>query len=298
MPRSVALTKRPRAARSRAGVHAPSKARGAALRPPKSAARPRPGSLVPASILLGASLILLTVGGYLWLDHTLPSSQEIAMAASGPIGDTAMMRTRVQEALAKKRALKLRQSWVELPQIAPQAVAALIASEDARFFEHGGIDYREIHAALRADLQQGKLARGASTLTQQVAKNLWLSEDKSLLRKAKELVLSNRLEAALEKERILAIYLNIAEWGDGVFGIEAAARAHLRKSASELDLAESAALVAMLPSPRKLSPRERPADLHRRALRVLARMESEGFARTADVESAREKLSRWLGRAE
>ncbi len=245
------------------------------------------------SVLLALCGIALAIAAWLW--SVLPSQVELDALARQPVTSSALMEGRVAQAKEKGRKLQLDQRWVELDQIAPELVSAVIASEDARFFEHEGLDFRQIHAALRADIETGKL-RGASTLTQQVVKNLYLSEKRSLLRKVEEALLAARIESALGKRRILTLYVNIAEWGDGIFGVEAAARRHLRKPAAELELFEAAALVAMLPSPKRLAPDRRPAELHRRALRVLKRMQDERMISEAEVEAAKTSLQRWLGR--
>ncbi|MFN7131202.1 MAG: monofunctional biosynthetic peptidoglycan transglycosylase [Myxococcales bacterium] len=234
------------------------------------------------------------VGAVLYL--RLPSEAAMAETLRAPVRETAVMRARAAEALDKGRRFQPRQKWVELEHVSPELVSAVLASEDARFFAHDGLDLLQIHAALRTDLAAGRSPRGASTLTQQVVKNLYLSEERSLLRKAEEALLAHRLEGALTKKRILTLYLNIAEWGDGVFGVEAAAEHHLGKRAQQVGLAEAAALAAMLPSPRRLAPDQRPAELHRRALRVLRRMHEEGMISRAQEAAAKVELERWLGK--
>ncbi|MGI5865132.1 MAG: monofunctional biosynthetic peptidoglycan transglycosylase [Myxococcales bacterium] len=237
------------------------------------------------------ALALAAWAGYeVW---TLPSGEELRALESKTPAETALMRARKNEALEEGRPARFARRVVRSSQIAPVVLAALVASEDARFFEHQGFDLRQVHAAVRASVFEGKRLRGASTLTQQLAKNLYLSESRSVLRKLKELWIAWRMEQTLSKRRILELYLNVVEWGDGVFGVEAAAWAHLGKSASQVDLAEAAALVAMLPNPRRIGPRN-PRVLYRRALHVLERIENERLARPADIERARERLAAWL----
>jgi monofunctional biosynthetic peptidoglycan transglycosylase len=146
------------------------------------------------------------------------------------------------------------------------------------------VDTKELENALEDAVRKGKLGRGASTITQQLAKNLWLSTDRSLLRKAKELVLAHRLETELPKNRILALYLNVVEWGNGVYGIEAAAREHFGISASQLSPAQGALLAAMLPAPRKRSLTSGSAALKKRAHWVIEQMEA---VRRIDASQAR-----------
>lgn len=158
---------------------------------------------------------------------------------------------------------------VDRRQIASSLRRAVIASEDDRFYLHYGIDFVEIEKALEKRERGGKL-RGASTLTQQVAKNLFLWNGRSFIRKGMEAYLALLLELCLTKERILDLYLNLAEWGPNQFGIEAAARHHFRKSAAKLTTEESARLAAILPSPRRWSPHGSIAS--RRAATILERM--------------------------
>lgn len=159
--------------------------------------------------------------------------------------------------------------------IAPSLRRAVIASEDQRFYLHFGIDTIELRQALERRRRGGKL-RGASTLTQQVAKNLFLWNGRSYIRKGLEVYLTLWLELLLSKDRILDLYLNLAEWGTGTYGAEAAAQLHFRKHASALTREESARLAAILPSPRRWSPRGPIASS--RASAILSRMQ-EAVAR-------------------
>lgn len=142
-------------------------------------------------------------------------------------------------------------SWVSLTEISKAAIGAVVVSEDGVFYRHHGYDSNQIRQAVKESWEEGHLSRGASTITQQVVKNVFLERDKNLWRKLKELWLATRLEDAVGKRRILEIYLNVAEWGEGVFGISAAARAYFGKSASELTAKEGAFLAMLLPSPKR-----------------------------------------------
>lgn len=208
---------------------------------------------------------------------------------------TALMAQRAEEAREAGRKPRVRQAWVSLGTVAPHAVAALLLSEDARFYQHGGVDWVEVENALEQSMREARLGRGASTLTQQLAKNLYLSTDRSLLRKAKELLLARRLEAALSKQRILALYVNVVEWGDGVYGIEAAARAHFATSARNLSVAQAAMLVGMLPAPRRWLPSQRPEALRTRAGILIGRLEREGHLTPAQAAEAQAELLRFYG---
>ncbi len=149
-------------------------------------------------------------------------------------------------------------------------------AEDAAFFGHGGFDWREIRGAAEQNLKAGRTVRGASTITQQLAKNLYLGTERTYGRKLREAVLALKLERALSKRRILALYLNAVEWGPGIFGAEAAARHWFGLPASALDAAQAAALAAMLPAPRRAKLAPAPPWLARRARKVLGLMRQAG----------------------
>lgn len=160
-----------------------------------------------------------------------------------------------------------RYEFVPLDRISPHLSQAVIASEDARFYEHHGLDWTEIGHAVEEKLEDGRL-RGASTITQQLARNLFLTTNRSILRKAAEVPLALLLELLLPKRRILELYLNVVEWGPGVFGAEAAAEYHYGVAARALSREQAARLAAILPSPR----RRRPREMNAAARRILDRM--------------------------
>ncbi len=167
---------------------------------------------------------------------------------------TAYMEFREMEAQKKGRRLKIHQTWVPLSSVSPYLVKAVLISEDDKFWKHEGFDYEAIERAVKKDVKTGKFRSGGSTLTQQLARNLYLSPAKSLSRKGREAIITWRMERALSKRRILELYLNVVEWGDGIFGAEAASRYHYGKPALELTAEESARLASILPNPRKYSP--------------------------------------------
>lgn len=144
--------------------------------------------------------------------------------------------------------------WMPLSKISPHLQGAVIVAEDASFFQHEGFDWEGIKTAAVKDLEAGSFKKGGSTITQQLAKNLYLSTDKTVLRKAKEALITRELEHRLTKKRILELYLNVAEWGRGIYGAEAAARHHFGKSALELAPEEAALLAAILPAPSHYDP--------------------------------------------
>lgn len=175
---------------------------------------------------------------------------------------TSMMRYRIKEKEGK--ALKINQKWVPLSQISPNLIKAVIISEDAKFWTHNGFDIEGIKYAIKVNLKKGKFVRGGSTISQQVAKNLFLSPRKSILRKLYEGILTVEIETFLSKKRILEIYLNIVEWGEGIFGAEAASLYYFKKHASSLTVEEALRLAAILPNPRKYSPLKSSSFLERR----------------------------------
>jgi monofunctional glycosyltransferase len=209
---------------------------------------------------------------------------------------TALIRMRDAAAQSQGKKPRHRQYWVSLGSIAPRAVDAVIASEDASFFIHHGVDIDELKKALDQAWEKGSLGRGASTITQQLAKNLWLSGDRSLLRKVKELVLARHLENALPKKRILELYLNVVEWGNGVYGIEAGSREHFGISASQLSVGQGAVLAAMLPSPRRWTPERHSGALRKRALWIVDRLEMAKRISADEADVARSDVERMLAK--
>lgn len=186
-----------------------------------------------------------------------------------PFTTTVILRRSVQRLFDGKRPVYPRRDVVSHDEISNNLRRAVLASEDDRFYLHSGFDFEEIENALER-AKRGRRLRGASTITQQVAKNLFLWEGRSYVRKGLEAWFTVVLELCLSKDRILDLYLNLAEWGDGVFGAEMAARTHFRKAAKSLSRDEAARLAAVLPSPRKWSPKGSIAS--RRAAGIIERM--------------------------
>jgi len=172
----------------------------------------------------------------------------------------------------KKTEAKLRHQWVSYPSISVSAKRAVIAAEDSTFAYHDGVDWEAIEKAARENLRKGTVKRGGSTITMQLAKNLYLSSERSYIRKAQEFVLASMLELLVDKRRILEIYLNVAEWGIGVFGIEAAARHYYGVSAAELDDAQAAWLASILPAPRRYDRNRESEWIQEKALVIQERM--------------------------
>jgi len=167
---------------------------------------------------------------------------------------TAFMEYRENQWKEKGRKINIHQIWVPLSNISPYLIKAVLIAEDDKFWGHEGFDYEAIRKAIETDLKARRLKFGGSTVSQQLARNLYLSPERSLLRKMGEALITWRMEKVLSKKRILELYLNVVEWGEGIFGIEAAARHYYGKPSSELNPFEATRLAAVLPSPKRYNP--------------------------------------------
>jgi len=252
-------------------------------------AHPRPSPRRGRSILLGlvfvASLPVLA-----WLLHPWPIMLRWVNPAT-----TAYVDHRTAQASERGESFELQWSWIPLDSVTPALVRAVLVAEDDRFHEHRGVDWNALaeevryageipprlrsesdRAALRASLEYLREhrddVRGRSTLTQQLARNLYLSPDRAFVRKGQELILARRLEFFLSKERILELYLNVAELGPGIFGVESAAQAYFDRSAANLSREQAAALAATLPHPLSSNPAQNPARMQWRQGLILGRM--------------------------
>ena len=228
-------------------------------------------------------LFLILVGAVgVWIAYELLTFPNISKLRTENPTTTSMIEYRISEAKAEGREPRKYMIWMPIEQISPHLQRAVLAGEDSRFFEHNGFDWEAIQKAWDEAVKEGEreareeceadaktklerkdctpseddwippmpsFKRGASTLTQQLAKNLYLSEDRNFLRKGREAIYTYFLERSLSKKRILELYLNVIEWGDGVYGAEAASRTYFNKSASNLTRDEAAFLAAMIPSP-------------------------------------------------
>ena len=192
-------------------------------------------------------------------------------------GETAFMREQAATAKNEKRQFYKMQYWISLRSIPQDAINAVIISEDGTFWSHHGFDWFEFRESIERNFEEGRAVRGASTITQQLVKNLYLSSSKNPLRKIKEWILTWYMEQQLGKSRILEIYFNVIEWGDGVYGIEAASRYYFDKSASSLNREECARLAAIIPSPRKHRADVDSKYVLRRSKLILERMEARGM---------------------
>lgn len=194
-----------------------------------------------AAVCLFAGYFLLTLPNVEFLKKQDPET-------------TALIEQRKAEAKKKKQKLKIRQKWVKFDDIPQLLKDTIRVSEDIDFYHHNGIDYYELKEAIKRNLKEGKKARGGSTITQQLAKNLFLSTKKSYYRKLKEFFIAKKLEEHLSKNRIFHIYLNIIELGPGIFGVEAASEYYFGKSVGSLNLEEILRLAAVLPKPLRVTP--------------------------------------------
>jgi monofunctional glycosyltransferase len=187
-------------------------------------------------------------------------------------GSTAFMEARLESLREKNPEAKLVHRWVPYSRVSKNLKRALVAAEDARFLSHEGFDWEGIEYAMEKNLKKGKIVAGGSTISQQLSKNLFLSGERSVLRKGQEAIITVMIESLMSKRRILEIYLNVVEWGDAEFGAEAAARRYFGISASGLNAWQAARLAAMLPKPRwyETHPGSRP--LAKRTRIILRRM--------------------------
>ena len=239
-------------------------------------------------------LFLVFLGAIVvWLAYEFLTFPSISKLRAENPATTSMIEFRLSEAVSEGKEPKKFQIWMPIEQISPNLQRAVLAGEDARFFTHHGFDWEAIQSAWDEAVKEGEkeakeegdydpndwippmpsFKRGASTVTQQLAKNLYLSEDRNFLRKGREAIITYFLERELSKKRILEIYLNVIEWGDGIYGAEAASRYYFKKSASALSANEAAYLAAMIPSPLNVfNPKKNPKRVVRRQKAILRGM--------------------------
>jgi monofunctional glycosyltransferase len=204
---------------------------------------------------------------YLYL--TLP---DVRVLADTNPESTAWMEMRVAQAAREGKSTRRVQRWVPYSRISQNLKRAVLVAEDAAFWDHEGVDFAELRKSIEINWEQGRAVRGASTITQQLAKNLYLSPSRDPLRKLRELIIARRLEAALPKARIFEIYLNVIEWGNGIWGAEAAARTYFGIPASALSRQQAALLAGAIVNPRLLNPARPTARLLARQRIILGRM--------------------------
>jgi len=221
-------------------------------------------------LIVIVAVVLLV--GYEWI--TFP---DVAALATNPPATTAFMEQRKAELRAAGKSDAIDYRWVPYARISPYLRRAVLVAEDDTFFEHGGVDVNALQEAIRKDWAHKKMTHGGSTITQQLAKNLYLSPSRNPLRKVKEYFIARSLESHLSKKRILELYLNVVEMGERVYGAEAASQAYFHTSASALSPSQAALLAGCLPNPRVMSPASPNKRLRFRQRMVLSRMKRWGY---------------------
>ena len=217
---------------------------------------------------LAGAVAAAVVGIHLWY------AAHILWWRDHPVGATSFMAYRMDELHVRNPKARIKYTWVPYDRISANLKRAMVAAEDAKFADHEGFDWDGIQNALEKNQKKGRVVAGGSTITQQLAKNLFLTPARSYVRKAEEAVITVMLEALLPKRRILEIYLNVVEWGSGVFGAEAAARHYFGLAAAQLSAEQAARLAAMAPSPRFYERNQGAPGLNRKIGIILARMPS------------------------
>ena len=198
-------------------------------------------------IVISISVLFLSIGVY----FIYPDVEKLKKSYPKK---TVFMEYREKEWQEQGKKKKIVQQWVPLSRVSPYVIKAVLIAEDDKFWSHEGFDYEAMQKAIEKDIKKRKFAVGGSTISQQLAKNLYLTPSKNPVRKIKEAILTWRIEKTLSKKRIIELYLNVAEWGDGLFGIEVASRNYFGKPSSELSAKEAARLASVLPNPRKYNP--------------------------------------------
>jgi monofunctional glycosyltransferase len=227
------------------------------------------------AVAVAAAVFAVLAYAYLTLPDIRP------LRTSNPT-TTAFIELRDAEARARGEDPRRSQRWVSYSHLSPDLKRAVLIAEDDAFWKHEGVDFEQLQESLQLDWRRGRLLRGASTITQQLAKNLYLSPSRNPIRKLRELVIARRLEVELKKARILELYLNEIEWGDGIYGAEAAARSYFRKPAADLSPQEAALLAGAIVNPRLMNPGHPTRRLVQRQQLILRRM----GAVTPPVDSA------------
>lgn len=222
-----------------------------------------------AAMLLGLFVFLNVFVSFIY-----PSVAELKRQNPGM---TSFMKYRQDERRKQGKSVRIRQCWVPLSRISHYAIKAVIIAEDDKFWSHDGFDFEAMQKALEKDLKKRKLKAGGSTISQQLAKNIYLSPSRNPIRKLREAIFTWRIERNLSKKRIIELYLNVAEWGEGIFGIEAAARRYFGKTAASLTAQEAARLAAVLPNPRRFNPTGSSRFVTRRTERIYQIMVRRGI---------------------
>lgn len=232
-------------------------------------------------LLLIAVAVVVVVA---WEWATFPNIEELS---KNPPKTTAFMERRREELRAQGKSDRLEYRWTPYANISPYLRRAVLVAEDNDFYEHQGVDVKAMREALERDWKRKKITHGGSTITQQLAKNLYLSPSRNPLRKVKEYFIARSLESHLSKKRILELYLNVVEMGERVYGAEAASKYYFHKSAASLSPTEAALLAGCLPNPRLMVPGAPNKRLRWRQKMILGRMRRWGYAAEQEVLTAK-----------
>jgi len=251
-------------------------------------------ALVGATLLVGAAAVLA-------IDAILGTAAiDVTALATRTPRRTALMRAREAAARREHRPFRVDQRTVPYERISPLLRHAVLVAEDDAFYSHGGLDWSEIRASARRNLKAGRIVRGGSTITQQLAKNLYLGDERTVTRKLKEAALAIRMERALSKRRIFELYLNLIEWGDGIFGAEAAARHRFGVAAADLDARQACLLAAVIINPRRYSALDPEPRIESRVRMIASRLRRRGVLSEneylAAIGGAPPPRAGWLGR--
>lgn len=247
--------------------------------------KPKRTKKIVLFVLLGLLLAIGLFAGYFFL-----SMPDVKFLKNQDPETTALIEQRKAEAKKNKQKLDIRQQWVIFDRIPQLLKDTVRVSEDIDFYHHDGIDYYELKESLKRNLKEGKSARGGSTITQQLAKNLFLSTGKSYYRKLREFFIARSLEKNLPKNRIFHIYLNVIEFGKGIFGVEAASRYFFHKSVRNLTLEEIIRLVSVIPKPLRVTPLSDSRYLKWRANLLLERMVKYNFISEEQYKRAKSRF--------
>jgi monofunctional biosynthetic peptidoglycan transglycosylase len=221
---------------------------------------------------IGRAIVAAFATGFAYAAFLYLTQPDVrSLRTANPVS-TAFIDLRAREARARGEEPRRIQEWASYGRISPNLIRAVLVAEDSKFWQHEGVDFDQLRESIDINLERLEFARGGSTITQQLAKNLYLSPSKNPIRKIREFLIARQLEAELSKTRILELYLNVIEWGDGIYGAEGAARTYFHKSAADLTPQESALLAAAIPNPRVLDPGHPSARLRRRQQMVFRRM--------------------------
>lgn len=244
-------------------------------------------NLFKSALILLSAIVLLFIFSIIAIYFSVPDVSKLEK--ENPT-TTSFIEFRKKEAGKEGKKLRIRQDWIRLSDVPRVLQRSIIVAEDASFWVHEGIDWYEVEQSIKKNWEEGEIARGGSTITQQLAKNLYLTPRKTIYRKLREWFIAKELERKLKKGRILELYLNTIELGRGLFGIRAAARKYFQKEPSELELWEIVRLTASIPNPLEMNPKIPSSGLRWRSHIILRRLFKYDFITETEYRDAEEKL--------